>query len=625
MKIEVFDTLSGDNWRKPLTGDELRIGRGGTDDGDEPHVVLQSRLVSRLHAVLRITDGKWSIEHHGVNDTLINDRCIESSQPVPLVVSDRIRIGEFVLSLIDDDVAEDVKENDEFGTQDLIQLQGNIHSRLLELMELKVGDSAANLEAEIVRRQIADNLDALIDEAFQELDVRHLKVIARVAMYRDLTRAITAAGSTERQRQYIREDRSNPFAASYDNIVRMIQADLGLSLEPKAMETDCKKLDEGFQSSFERFSIEFTPGLYRYAGETLLRSDILNLIYGLGPLQDLADMESISEIMVINKDKIFVEKFGIVEDSRRSFFSDAMLMAVIERIVAPVGRRVDSSSPMVDAHLQDGSRVNVIIPPLAVRGPCLTIRKFSETPLMMEDLVGFGALTAKMSLFLQSAVKGHKNIVVSGGTGSGKTTLLNCLSGFIPRKERIITIEDTAELQLKQEHVVTLEARPANMEGKGAITMRDLVKNALRMRPDRVVVGECRGAETLDMLQAMNTGHDGSMTTAHANTPMDMMRRLETMVLFGTDMPVSAIREQIAAAVDLVVQLNRFPDGARRVTSIAEVTGIDEETGQLIVEDIYKYIELGDGKGRHVHTGFMPTFTRELMIKGVLELGAFFD
>ena len=391
------------------------------------------------------------------------------------------------------------------------------------------------------------------------------------------------------------------------------------------MKEDIQKLDATFKETFSRYEIDFSEGLSDYVSGMYFMMNILDLIFGLGPLQDLLDTPSISEIMVVARDRIFVEKFGVVEDSRREFYSDTLLMSVIERIVAPVGRRIDKSTPLVDARLKNGSRVNAIIPPLALKGPCLTIRKFSETSVTIHDLVKFGALTENMVNFLKACVDNHLNIVVSGGTGSGKTTMLNCLSAFISPAERVVTIEDTAELQLKQDHVVTLETRPPNMEGKGEVTMRDLLKNALRMRPDRIIVGECRGGETLDMLQAMNTGHDGSMTTGHANTPQDMMKRLETMVLTGMDMPVDAIRIQISGAVHLVVQLNRFSDGARRVTHISEVIGRDDETGEIIVEDIFRYVLMpGKNQGRFLYTGFIPSFLPTMLEKDLIELEELF-
>ena len=352
-----------------------------------------------------------------------------------------------------------------------------------------------------------------------------------------------------------------------------------------------------------------------------LAKEVLDEAVGLGPLEDLLADETVSEIMVNKYDDIYVERGGRLTKSEVTFSSDDAVMSAIERIVSPLGRRIDESSPMVDARLKDGSRVNAIIPPLALRGPCVTIRKFSKKKLTAEDLIGFGAISAQMIAFLRIAVAQRRNIVISGGTGSGKTTLLNMLSSFIPADERIVTVEDAAELKLDQPHLVALEARPPNLEGKGAVTIRDLVKNCLRMRPDRIVVGECRGGEALDMLQAMNTGHDGSLTTAHANTPRDLVSRLEVMVMMsGMDLPIQAIREQVASAVDLVVQQTRFPDGSRRVVNISEITGVEGGTVQM--QDIFVFSQTGfTDKGRVVGefkaTGRVPEFYEELRSRGV--------
>ena len=352
-----------------------------------------------------------------------------------------------------------------------------------------------------------------------------------------------------------------------------------------------------------------------------LAANVLNEAVGLGPLEELLADASVTEIMVNKFDDIYIEKAGKLTKSTITFSSDDAVMTAIERIVSPLGRRIDESSPMVDARLKDGSRVNAIIPPLALRGPCLTIRKFSKQKLVAADLVKFGALNEKMVKFLETAVKNHRNIIISGGTGSGKTTLLNVLSNFIPPDERIITVEDAAELKLNQPHLVSLEARPANLEGKGAVPIRDLVKNCLRMRPDRIVVGECRGGETLDMLQAMNTGHDGSLTTAHANTPRDLVARIEVMVMMsGLDLPVSAIREMVASAIHLVVQQTRFSDGSRRVINITEITGV--ESGIVSMQDIFKYQqegfdENGRVKGHYKATGAVPHFYEEMRERGL--------
>jgi pilus assembly protein CpaF len=326
-----------------------------------------------------------------------------------------------------------------------------------------------------------------------------------------------------------------------------------------------------------------------------LVSELADEALGLGPLEKLLRDDSVSEIMVVGPTVVFVERGGRIERTDLSFTSEDSVRTIIERIVTPLGRRIDEASPMVDARLPDGSRVNAVIPPLAIRGPSITIRKFARNPLSMEDLIRFGTLDRPMADFLRRAVAARRNLVISGGTGSGKTTLLNVLAGSIPSGERIITIEDAAELRLPQPHVVTLETRPPNTEGRGMVTIRDLVRNSLRMRPDRIVVGECRGGEALDMLQAMNTGHDGSMTTTHANSPAEAMARLETLSLMaGVDLPSRAIREQISAAVDLVVQQTRMGDGARRITSIAEVRGMEED-GSISICEIFRYT--GDREG----------------------------
>ena len=348
---------------------------------------------------------------------------------------------------------------------------------------------------------------------------------------------------------------------------------------------------------------------------------VLHEVVGLGPLEELLADDSVSEIMVNRHDQIFIEKSGRLQRSSVAFSNEASVISAIERIVSPLGRRIDEASPMVDARLKDGSRVNAVIPPLAIRGPSITIRKFSKRKLGGQDLVNFGSANAAMLEFMQIAVQRRANVVISGGTGSGKTTLLNILSSFIPDDERIVTVEDAAELQLLQPNLVSLEARPPNVEGRGAITIRDLVRNCLRMRPDRIVVGECRGGEALDMLQAMNTGHDGSLTTTHANAPRDCLSRLEVMTLMsGLDLPVQAIREQVCAAVDIIVQQTRFSCGSRRITYITEVVGIERDVIQL--QDIFVFKQDGYGpdgriQGRFEATGHVPDFYQDLIKRGI--------
>ncbi|MFB6346373.1 MAG: CpaF family protein [bacterium] len=349
-------------------------------------------------------------------------------------------------------------------------------------------------------------------------------------------------------------------------------------------------------------------------------NELLNEILGLGPIEPLLQQDEVSEVMVNGVKQVFVERGGNLEKTDVEFKDEDHLMNIIQKIVAPLGRRVDESQPYCDARLPDGSRVNIIIPPLALEGPTITIRKFSDDPLTIDDLINFGTLTSQMADFLRACVKAGLNIIVSGGTGSGKTTTLNCLSSFIPDEERIVTIEDSAELQLQRTHVVRLETRPPNIEGEGEVTMQDLVKNSLRMRPDRIIVGECRGGEALDMLQAMNTGHDGSLTTTHANNPRECVSRLETLVMMaGMDLPQRAIREQIASAVDVIVQQSRLRDGSRRITSITEIEGMEEDTvqrGELFTFE-QKGMEDGEIIGDMKPTGIRPSFYQRFEDEGL--------
>ena len=362
------------------------------------------------------------------------------------------------------------------------------------------------------------------------------------------------------------------------------------------------------------------PEIGRMDKAYILKS-VQNEITGLGPLEELISDSTVSEIMVNGPNQVYVERKGKLVLSDVKFQDEEHVRRIIDRIVTPLGRRIDDSNPMVDARLKDGSRVNAIIPPLALCGSTITIRKFSDTPLTIENLMGFGSLSPEMAGFLEAGVRGKLNILVSGGTGSGKTTLLNVLSAFIPHDERIVTIEDAAELKLMQDHVVSLESRPANLEGTGAITIRDLVKNALRMRPDRIVVGEVRGGETLDMLQAMNTGHDGSLTTAHANSARDALARIETMVMMsGMELPVTAIRQQCAGALDLIVQQARLRDGSRKITSICEITGMEGDI--ITTQEIFRYVVDGlDSNNKFIghfeSTGVVPQCCDKVKSNGV--------
>jgi pilus assembly protein CpaF len=375
------------------------------------------------------------------------------------------------------------------------------------------------------------------------------------------------------------------------------------------------KIEELGEAFFEQEGVRLT-----FEEKKELLHYVKDELVAYGPITPLLENPLISEVMVNSYDEVYYEKNGKVFRSNVNFIDNQHVLRVIERIVSPIGRRIDESSPMVDARLPDGSRVNAIIPPLALKGPSLTIRKFSDTPFTINDLIHFGTMDEIMAEFLEICVKSRLNVFISGGTGSGKTSTLNVLSSFIPNNERIVTIEDAAELKLNQEHIVALESRPPNIEGKGQITIRDLVRNSLRMRPDRIVVGEVRGAEALDMLQAMNTGHDGSLSTGHANSPRDILSRLETMVLMaGFELPVKAIREQIANAIDLIVHQSRLKDGSRKVTHITEVLGMEGET--IVLQDLYVYKETGyseDGRiqGKFVSTGIRPKFIEQIELNG---------
>lgn len=353
-----------------------------------------------------------------------------------------------------------------------------------------------------------------------------------------------------------------------------------------------------------------------------ITSDVVDNVLGYGPIQGFLEDPEITEIMVNNPSTIYVERFGKIHETDRRFIDTPHLLRIIDKIVSQVGRRIDEASPMVDARLPDGSRVNAIVHPLAINGPMLTIRKFSREPLTVDDLLRFGTINERFARFIEACVRGRLNVLISGGTGSGKTTLLNVVSGYVPGDERVVTIEDAAELRLHQEHVLRLESRPPNIEGKGQVTIRDLVRNSLRMRPDRIIVGEVRGAEALDMLQAMNTGHEGSLSTVHANSPRDALARLETMVLMaGFDLPIRAIREQMSSALDVLIHLSRLNDGTRRVVQVSEVEGMEGDT--VVLQDVFYYdysMGIGeDGKflGRLKGTGLRPKFAQQLEDRGI--------
>lgn len=412
---------------------------------------------------------------------------------------------------------------------------------------------------------------------------------------------------------------TSPQAGSYFDLKTRVQNKLLSELDPSMDITRTEEVRRTIQDLFEQILAEENIVLSRPERARLFEQ-IAAEILGFGPLQPLLEDDTITEIMVNGPKNVYIERKGKLHRVPVTFENNDHVMRVIDRIVAPLGRRIDESSPYVDARLPDGSRVNAVIPPISLIGPTLTIRKFSKNPITIDQLIQFGSITHEAVQFLKACVEARLNVLISGGTGSGKTTLLNIMSGFIPDDERIITIENAAELQLRQEHVVTLESRPPNIEGRGEITIRDLVINSLRMRPERIIVGECRGGETLDMLQAMNTGHDGSMTTAHANTPRDALSRVETMCLMaGMDLPVRAIREQAASAIDVICQQERMRDGTRKVTFITEVSGMEGDV--ITMTDIFTFeqtgVEAGKVIGRLRPTGLRPKFMDKIEAAGI--------
>jgi len=503
-----------------------------------------------------------------------------------------------------------------------------MHAELLERLNLRVTGQTGAADEQLVAL-IKRHLGEIIEAHFEAVDEDMARYLVREFLWRSVVTELTRRATGKLTYSYGFEDTDLTDAKREDVIARMVGdvlSDHPLRFRPDVLGEDVALVEADWDAQLERIKGRLTPKLSRYIVRRMLSKEIEDVVLGYGPLQDLLEMPNVSEIMVVGKDRIYIEKDGVLQNTGRSFFTDAIVEGVIERIITPVGRRIDRSTPLVDARLSDGSRVNAVVYPLSLSGPTLTIRKFAQIPFTIDDLIDRGTLTEPSANFLRACVPGRKNLLISGGTGSGKTTTLNVLSHFIPSDERIVTIEDSAELQLPQEHLVRLETRPANIEGRGAYTIRELVRNALRMRPDRLIVGEVRGPAALDMLQAMNTGHDGSLSTIHANSPHDTMLRLETMVLMAVDMPVRAIREQIVAALDVVVQIVRLPNGERRVTHISEIVDIDPETQRILTEDIFAVQAAPGGPdhvGRLTHTGYVPRFAEDLIGKGLMGIEVF--
>lgn len=603
-----------------VDGAEVTIGRDAANT-----VVLQSPLVSRRHAVVRWSSGRLELENVGLNACLVGDVEVLGGQTAVFEPGAKVRIWPFTLTFEAEKAAAVSRSELEAHLRSIMaDLELKIHRKLLERLDLyefethRAGDTESilllenNIEDVCRELRVFDAENEPLLEEITGLTLRdHLINQLIIETNPDEFFDLASLTSTEFDvPATLVPEREVELHA----LLQFIRERLGL--------TDCRDASQQIQRTETRFNDVFPlvrPHLHRELRKYLilrtLKKDLKDTIFGFGPLQDLLRAPTVTEIMVVGREQIYVERDGVIEKSGRRFISDKVTESIIERIVAQVGRRIDKSQPLVDARLPDGSRVNAIIPPLAIKGPCLTVRKFPVQRLQMDDLIELGSITRAAATFLRACVIDHRNVLVSGGTGTGKTTFLNVLSSFIPYKERIVTIEDTVELRLHQEHVVTLETKPPNVEGKGEYTVRDLVRNALRMRPDRILVGECRGAEALDMIQAMNTGHDGSMTTVHANSAREVIERLEVLILMAADLPVISIHRQIVSAIDLVVHISRMPGGGRVVTQISEVTRVDAETNEVVILDIFNF-----RNGTSLEpTGYLPSFVDSLIAKGLLE------
>jgi Flp pilus assembly CpaF family ATPase len=628
MRLIAYSQLSDVRQEVELKGDVLRIGRDPAND-----LELPSPFVSREHARILRKDGEYFIENVGLNGTLVDGEFVGVAEQVKIAPGQEIHMGEWALYLSGEEAVRPTDEairihRERTPLAKAMEVEKKIHGELLRRLNLRTVDVEAQNDPRYVAH-IKAHLSAVLDTTVSEIDDETGWFLVEQQLKRDVITEISRRGGSKTRPPILPPGDAvlDPqYEAGLLRLRDLLIGDLGLTFGHEHLKEDLDKVEEGFHAAFDHEAPQVTEALWVYTVRRYIMKDILDIVVGLGPIQDLLDMPNVTEVMVVGPNKIYIEETGVIRNTGRSFFSDEVVHTVIERIVTPIGRRIDRSTPIVDARLPDGSRVNATIAPLSLCGPVLTIRKFSETPFTIDDLISFGTITPFAANFLRACILGRLNVLVAGGTASGKTTLLNVLSAYIPPHERIITIEDSAELQMYQEHVVRMETRQANVEGKGRYTIRDLVQNSLRMRPDRIIVGECRGAEALDMLQAMNTGHDGSLTTIHANGPEDAMKRLEGLVMEAVDMPVRAIREQIVTAIDVVVHLTRFADGRREVTAISEVAGLDRDEGVIVVEDIFIRPAVG-GKGRArgelIHSGYIPLFAKVLLQKGLLTVDAF--
>jgi Flp pilus assembly CpaF family ATPase len=625
MRIWYNNIVEDDRHAYDVVGRRVRIGRDAKCD-----IVLNNPHVAPEAAVITQRGGEWELVA-AMTGIEVDDRPLRNGDKVVLAGGQSVRIFPFHLTVdLPNKPVDDVDQRRAARDRDLSKFVRLLHVEMLSKMRLEADSSA--------RQQTDDEL-LVLERALEEiarikglLDPKRAGLVAHIAghavRFELLNELIATAGGATAPAlagdQWGRLLTAIPDREQeLKTVVRRAAADLSC-LPTLDLTLQIERVERGFWAAWETIlSADLQEAFRQYLALRHLKKEVKDTIFGYGPLQDLIRSPIISEIMVVDRDHIYIEKGGVLENSGRRFVSDEVTEAIIQRIVGRVDRRIDRARPLVDARLTDGSRVNAVIPPLALSGPCLTIRKFPQRKLLIDDLIDKGSLTSTVAEFLGAAVVNRRNILVSGGTGTGKTTLLNCLADFIPEKERIITIEDTAELRLPKEHWVRLETREANAEGSPAYTIRDLVRNALRMRPDRIIVGECRGGEALDMLQAMNTGHDGSMTTVHANSAADVILRLEVLVQMAAPLPIDSIHRQIGSAIDLIVQINRLPGGVRAVTQVTEVTGTDLATGEVVTRDLF----VREWERPHAElepTGRLPTFMGELIDSGAIQLDRFY-
>ncbi len=622
MKIWFNNVIDTERNVAEVTGNRVRIGRSPDND-----VVLDSPFVAGEAAVLHKRNGVWELVALGINGIKLGDRQLYNGDRCEIRSNLSISLFPFTLTL---DLPYAVELDQETERQQLDEamskLVGEVHIELLQRMNL-TADSAGQRDNEGYLLELERTIDTISRGRLFQGD--HAALITHTAGH-GLRDHMLAHASQPTDDSLLSSERHwsqilTVVPEREQELVSTVQYIEGL-LEITPQAPDKRRIaaiDGGFWASWEAVGDRLHHEFRQYLALRYIKKEIKNIVFGYGPLEDLLRLPSVSEIMVVDREHVYIERNGVLENSGKRFISDEIIETIIQRIVARVSRRIDKSQPLVDARLSDGSRVNAVIAPLAVSGPTLTIRKFPYRKMLIDDLVAKGALTRTVAEFLRAIVLCRRNVLISGGTGSGKTTLLNCLSDFIPDQERIVTVEDTAELQLNKEHVVRMETKEANVEGSGEYSIGDLVRNALRMRPDRIVVGECRGPEALDMLQAMNTGHDGSLTTIHANNATDVLRRLEVLVQMAADLPVSSIHQQIASAIDIIVQLKRLRDGRRVISQITECTGINPRTGAIELRDLYLLDSMAATDGLQP-TGRLPTFIGELIATETLDLKSFY-